>query len=143
MFRDTRNLPNPSRWPIIHYIDEKSEESDPPPRGGRPPKPKTERLNRRLVVCLNETDYEALCRKAGVAGLVCAEYARRALARSIVRARMTHEMLTLLRQLTGKANNLNQLACMAHVAGYGRDTATLAAFVDRIDALLTRIDKLP
>ena len=85
------------------------------PRGGRPPKPETERLKRRLVVCLTET---------------------------IVRARMTPEMLTLLRQLTGMANNLNQLARMAHVAGYGRDTATLAALVDRIDALLTRIDKL-
>lgn len=113
------------------------------PRGGRPPKPETERLKRRLVVCLNETDYDTLCRKARVAGLVCAEYARRALARSIVRARMTPEMLTLLRQLTGMANNLNQLARMAHVAGYGRDAATLAALVDRIDALLTRIDKLP
>ena len=74
---------------------------------------------------------------------MCAEYARRALARSIVRARLTPEMLTLLRQLTGMANNLNQLARMAHAAGYGRDTATLAALVDRIDALLTRIDKLP
>ena len=131
------------------------------PRGGRPPKPETERLKRRLVVCLTETDYDALCRKARVAGLVCAEYARRALARarvaglvcaeyarralarSIVRARMTPEMLTLLRQLTGMANNLNQLARMAHVAGYGRDTATLAALVDRIDTLLTRIDQLP
>ena len=102
------------------------------PRGGRPPKPETERLKRRLVVCLTETDYDALCRKA-----------RGALARSIVRARMTPEMLTLLRQLTGMANNLNQLARMAHVAGYGRDTATLAALVDRIDALLTRIDQLP
>lgn len=35
MFRDTRNLPNPSRWSIIHYTDEKSEESEPPAR--RPP----------------------------------------------------------------------------------------------------------
>ena len=94
------------------------------PRGGRPPKPETERLKRRLVVCLTETDYDALCRKARVAGLVCAEY-------------------TLLRQLTGMANNLNQLARMAHVAGYGRDTITLATLVNRIDALLTRIDKLP
>ena len=73
------------------------------PRGGRPPKPETERLKRRLVVCLTETDYDALCRKARGAGLVCAEYARRALARSIVRARMTPEMLTLLRQITGGA----------------------------------------
>ena len=102
------------------------------PRGGRPPKPETERLKRRLVVCLTEIDYDALCRKA-----------RGALAWSIVRARMTPEMLPLRRQLTGMANNLNQLARMAHVAGYGRDTATLAALVDRIDALLTRIDKLP
>lgn len=142
MFRDTRNLLNPSRWSIIHYTDEKSEESE-PPASGRPPKPETERLKRRLVVCLTETDYDALCRKARVAGLVCAEYTRRALARSIVRARMTPEMLTLLRQLTGMANNLNQLARMAHVAGYGHDAATLAAMVDRIDALLTRIDELP
>jgi len=35
MFRGTRNLPNPSRWSIIHYTDEKSEESEPPAR--RPP----------------------------------------------------------------------------------------------------------
>ena len=112
------------------------------PRGGRPPKPETERLKRRLVVCLTETDYDALYRKARGAGLVCRIRPAR-LARSIVRARMTPEMLTLQRQLTGMANNLNQLARMAHVAGYGRDTATLAALVDRIDALLTRIDKLP
>lgn len=131
MFRDTRNLPNPSRWAII-LAQMKSPKNPNRPRGGRPPKPETERLKRRLVVCLTETDYDALCRKA-----------RGALARSIVRARMTPEMLTLLRQLTGMANNLNQLARMAHVAGYGRDAATLAALVDRIDALLTRIDKLP
>ena len=72
------------------------------PRGGRPPKPETERLKRRLVVCLTETDYAAPRRPARAAALVRAEYAR-----------------------------------------YGRDTATLAALVDRIDALLTRIDKLP
>ena len=124
MFRDTRNLLNPSRWSIIHYTDEKSEESEPPAR-----RPSAQTRNGTTQT------------KAG--RLPCAEYARRALARSIVRARMTPEMLTLLRQITGMANNLNQLARMAHVAGYGRDTATLAAMVDRIDALLTRIDKLP
>lgn len=117
---------------LLYITQMKSPKNPNRPRGGRPPKPETERLKRRLVVCLTETDYDALCRKA-----------RGALARSIVRARMTPEMLTLLRQLTGMANNLNQLARMAHVAGYGRDTATLAALVDRIDALLTRIDKLP
>ena len=36
------------------------------PRGGRPPKPETERLKRRLVVCLTETDYDAL-RREGIA----------------------------------------------------------------------------
>ena len=130
---------------MIHYTDEKSEESEPPAR--RPPAQTrngtTQTKAGRLPDCLTETDYDTLCRKARVAGLVCAEYARHALARSVVRARMTPEMLTLLRQLTGMANNLNQLARMAHVAGDGRDTATLAALVDRIDALLTRIDKLP
>ena len=123
---------------MIHYTDEKSEESEPPAR--RPPAQTRNGTTQTKAGRLPDRD--ALCRKARVAGLVCAEYARRALARSIVRARMTPEMLALLRQLTGMANNLNQLARMAHVAGYGRDTATLAALVDRIDALLTRIDKL-
>ena len=102
------------------------------PRGGRPPKPETERLKRRLVVCLTETDYDALCRKA-----------RGALARSIARAGMTPRLLTLRRQPTGRANTPTHPPRWARGAGFGRDTATLAALVDRIDTLLTRIDQLP
>ncbi len=135
MFRDTRNLPNPSRWSII-FTQMKSPKNPNRPRGGRPPKPETERLKRRLVVCLTETDYDALCRKARVAGLVCAEYARRALARSIVRARMTPEMLALLRQLTGMANNLNQLTKLSHQRGFHETHVYVVDLLRRLKEIL-------
>ena len=102
------------------------------PKDGRPPKSASEKLKERLTVKMAAADYYALRGKARAAGLTWAEYARTALSRSVVRQRLTAEQMTLLRQLAGMANNLNQLARKANSAGYVQAAAECTALIEKI-----------
>ena len=105
------------------------------PKGGRPPKSASEKLKERLTVKMAAADYYALRGKARAAGLTWAEYARTALSRSVVR------QMTLLRQLAGMANNLNQLARKANSAGYVQAAAECTALIEKIDTLIDQINE--
>ena len=129
MFRATRNPVE--RIPTV-CMKEKN-------KGGRPPKPAGEKLKERLTLKMATADYYALRGKARAAGLTWAEYARTALPRSVVRQRLTAEQTSLLRQIAGMANNLNQLARRANAAGYARAAAECAALAEKIDTLLDQI----
>ena len=111
------------------------------PKGGRPPKSASEKLKERLTVKMAAADYYALRGKARAAGLTWAEYARTALSRSVVRQRLTAEQMTLLRQLAGMANNLNQLARKANSAGYVQAAAERTALIEKIDTLIDQINE--
>ena len=95
------------------------------PKGGRPPKSASEKLKERLTVKMAAADYYALRGKARAAGLTWAEYAR----------------MTLLRQLAGMANNLNQLARKANSAGYVQAAAECTALIEKIDTLIDQINE--
>ena len=95
------------------------------PKGGRPPKSASEKLKERLTVKMAAADY----------------YARTALSRSVVRQRLTAEQMTLLRQLAGMANNLNQLARKANSAGYVQAAAECTALIEKIDTLIDQINE--
>ena len=110
------------------------------PKDGRPPKSASEKLKERLTVKMAAADY-ALRGKARAAGLTWAEYARTALSRSVVRQRLTAEQMTLLRQLAGMANNLNQLARKANSAGYVQAAAECTALIEKIDTLIDQINE--
>ena len=111
------------------------------PKGGRPPKSASEKLKERLTVKMAAADYYALRGKARAAGLTWAEYARTALSRSVVRQRLTAEQMTLLRQLAGMANNLNQLARKANSAGYVPAATEGTALIEKIDTLIDQINE--
>lgn len=111
------------------------------PKGGRPPKSDVERLKERLVVKMASADYYTLRGKARAAGLTWTEYARTALTRSVVRQRLTTEQMTLLRQLAGMANNLNQLARKANSTGYVQAAAECTALIEKIDPLIDQINE--
>ena len=111
------------------------------PKDGRPPKSASEKLKERLTVKMAAADYYALRGKARAAGLTWAEYARTALSRSVVRQRLTAEPMTLLRQLAGMANNLNQLARKANSAGYVQAAAEYTALIEKIDTLIDQINE--
>ena len=99
------------------------------PKGGRPPKSASEKLKERLTVKMAAADYYALRGKAP------------ALSRSVVRQRLTAEQMTLLRQLAGMANNLNQLARKANSAGYVQAAAECTALIEKIDTLIDQINE--
>lgn len=105
------------------------------------PKSASEKLKERLTVKMAAADYYALRGKARAAGLTWAEYARTALSRSVVRQRLTAEQMTLLRQLAGMANNLNQLARKANSAGYVQAAAECTALIEKIDTLIDQINE--
>ena len=112
------------------------------PKGGRPPKSASEKLKERLTVKMAAADYYALRGKARAAGLTWAEYARTALSRSVVRQRLTAEQMTLLRQLAGMANNLNQLARKANAGFASRDEVTRALrMLDRVYELMYQLSQ--
>lgn len=84
-------------------------------KGGRPPK-KIKRKNI-LVVRLTDTERFLVESKARQAGMRSSEWFRRAAKRAQVVARLSPEELGAFRMLAGLANNLNQLARLAHRDG--------------------------
>lgn len=84
-------------------------------RGGRPPK-KVKRESQ-LMVRLTENERFLIEAKAKEAGMVPSAWFRMAAKRARVMARLKPQDLTFLRMLAGMANNLNQLAHLAHKEG--------------------------
>ena len=84
-------------------------------KGGRPAK-KVKR-NCILVVRVTETERLLVAGKAREAGLSLSAWFRAAAKKTTVVARLRPEELASLRMLLGLANNLNQLARLAHREG--------------------------
>ena len=84
-------------------------------KGGRPVK----RVKRSctLVVRVTETERLLVAGKAQEAGLSLSAWFRAAAKKAVVTARLRPEELATLRMLSGMANNLNQLAWLAHREG--------------------------
>jgi hypothetical protein len=91
---------------------EKDHPTPPPNRGGRP----TKAVRRDTKLEFHATAIERLViqEKAKRAGLRLADYLRQIAMQGKARARPTPEELQLYRDLTGAANNLNQLTKLAH-----------------------------
>ena len=95
-------------------------------KGGRPRKGLAERLKYPVRFKLCTKDYYDLKTKAADAGMKIPEFARQATINGQIRSRLTTEQAGYIRQLSGMANNLNQLARQAHKSGY-EDIRTLNA----------------
>lgn len=102
---------------------------------GRPKKEAIDRWQYRASLKLGLIEYRALLRNASAAGLSISEYIRSALRNSTVKERLTATHLQLITQLTGMANNLNQIAKRANQAGYivaKNESETLAKSIDNV-----------
>ena len=94
---------------------EKRDQKSYNPKGGRPPK-KVKRESQ-LMVRLTETERFLIETKAREAGMKPSAWFRQAAKKARVIARLNPEDAGLLRMLAGMANNLNQLAHLAHTEG--------------------------
>jgi hypothetical protein len=108
-------------------------------KGGRPRKGLAEKLRYRIAVKLCTEDYYRIKSVAKTAGISMTEFARKAIIGCKIVPRMTVELMSLIRQLAGMANNLNQLARKANRDGFGsvvNECTNLAARVDNVITLI-------
>lgn len=86
-------------------------------KGGRPAKGE-KKLSIPINLKLTPKDYNSVKQKAEKLGMTPTEYARELTLKGSVKSRFTLEELDLIRQLAGMANNLNQIAKRANMAGF-------------------------
>jgi hypothetical protein len=107
------------------------------PRGGRPPK-KVKRQSQ-LMVRLTETERFLIEEKAGDAGMKPSAWLRQSAKKAKVLARLKPDDLRHLRTLTGMANNLNQLAHLAHKEGLIFIRQSCRDLLLQIDSILKKL----
>lgn len=102
---------------------------------GRPKLATTEVRKYRIEVRFATMEYYTLKSKARKAGITISEFIRVAIERCEVKERLSAVHLRLIIQLTGMANNLNQVAKQANQAGYiaaKTESETLAKEIDNL-----------
>lgn len=85
-------------------------------------------------------EFYSLKAKARLAGITRSEYIRSCIATSIVRQRLSPELMNQLRQLSGMANNINQIAHKANTMGYARVYQDNLAMTEKLDNIIKRIE---
>jgi hypothetical protein len=110
-------------------------------KNGRPKKEEADRKKYKLTVKMETGEYFSFRAKVRLAGLNQSEYIRRCIAKSEVKQRLTSEHLGYIRQLTGMANNINQIARKANAAGYAEVHPGWMRQIASLDNLIKRIEE--
>lgn len=108
-------------------------------KGGRPAKSLAEKRKYRLSLKLNTNEYFGLKSKAKTAGKNRCDFLRELIFSSEIKQRFSPEQNDILRKISGMANNLNQLAKLAHVQGVWFVETSAKKLMDELDELLKRI----
>lgn len=106
---------------------------------GRPPKTATEQHKYKITVRFATADYFSLKAKARETGMTLSDFLRSALSASVVRERLRPSHLRLIAQLTGMANNLNEIARRANAAGYRHVRGEYLHLADEMDNIIRLI----
>lgn len=102
---------------------------------GRPRLSFTQKKDYKVSVKFASEEYYSLREKARKAGSTISEFVRNALHSCEVKERLGASHLKIVLQLTGMANNLNQISRRANAAGYlsaKRDFEALAKSIDKL-----------
>lgn len=108
-------------------------------KGGRPRLSVADKKRYQVIVKMNTKDYYTLKSKSNEAGVKIPEFLRSCIHSSIIAARISHEELENIRQLSGMANNLNQLAHIANELGYFEDVKKYSEISDSIVIIINKI----
>lgn len=85
-------------------------------------------------------EYGSLKARALEAGINQSEYIRQCIQSSIVKQRLTPELVNYIRQLSGMANNINQIAHKANAAGYSVVHKHCQYMNERLDNVISKIE---
>lgn len=102
---------------------------------GRPKLSATDKKGYKVTVKFATAEYYSLKAKAKEAGMTISLFVRNALQQCEVRQRLSDTHLKHILQLTGMANNLNQIAKKANIHGYsaaGTESEILAEEIDNV-----------
>jgi len=105
-------------------------------RGGRPAKKLGEKRRYTVSVKLDTREYFSLRTKANSAGISRSEFIRQSISGSMIRPRITPELHTHIRKLSGMGNNLNQIARRANAEGYTNARGEYLHLAVKIDDLI-------
>jgi len=108
-------------------------------KGGRPAKKLGEKRRYTVSVKLDTREYLSLKTKANSAGITRSEFIRQSISRSVIRSRLTPELNTHIRKLSGMGNNLNQIARKANAGGYTNARSEYLYLADKIDNVIEDI----
>ena len=109
----------------------------PKPRG-RPQVSTLKRLTKSVTVKFSKPDYEMLRRRSKNANRTLAEYIRDAAFDARIVAKHSAEDAAIIRNLTGMANNLNQLTRLSHQAGFHRTQKTVTELLQKLKEIIIR-----
>ncbi|MDR0746045.1 MAG: MobC family plasmid mobilization relaxosome protein [Mediterranea sp.] len=109
-------------------------------KNGRPKKAPAEKKGYKVTLKMATEEYFSLKAKAKIAGINHSEYIRRCIRSSVVKQRLTSELMGYIRQLCGMANNVNQIAHKANAAGYSEACTDNLAMNERLDNVINLIE---
>ena len=108
-------------------------------RNGRPVKNAAEKKGYKVSLKMATEEYYSLKSKARLAGITLSEYVRHVIRKSEVKQRLSPEHLGYIRQLSGMANNINQIARKANAAGYAEVHRENRDMIDRLDNIVKQM----
>ncbi|MDR0745725.1 MAG: MobC family plasmid mobilization relaxosome protein [Mediterranea sp.] len=109
-------------------------------KNGRPTKEPAEKKGYKVTLKMATEKYFSLKAKAKLAGITRSEYIRRCIQSSVVKQRLSSELMGYIRQLCGMANNVNQIGHKANAAGYMEAHGDYLAMNERLDNIIKRIE---
>lgn len=110
-------------------------------KGGRPPKAFGQKKSYRINIKLITEEYYSLIAKVKKSGTTISSFVRECLKKGYVKERLSVEHVNYIRQLSGMANNLNQIAKKANTQGYTSVRTEYLLLAERIDNLLNKLEQ--
>ena len=104
---------------------------------GRPQVSTLKRLTKSVTVKFSKPDYEMLRHRSKNANRTLAEYIRDAAFESRIVAKHSAEDAAVIRNLTGMANNLNQLTKLSHQTGFYRTKNIVMEVLEKLKSIMS------
>ena len=104
---------------------------------GRPQVSTLKRLTKSVTVKFSKPDYEKLRHRSKNANRTLAEYIRDSAFDARIVAKHSVEDAVVIRNLTGMANNLNQLTKLSHQTGFYRTKNAIVELLNKLKEVLS------
>ena len=121
-------------------MEEKKEEKKEKGKGGRPRKTESQKRSYRIGLRFTKAEKVSLNQKAERAGIGAAQYIRQAALNGIIIPPPGAEELKAYRELTGIANNLNQLTREAHKQNLTMIAPRLLKAMEEVNKIIKSLD---